>query len=393
METPHLNLPAILNLLGAVQALLLALALVTIRRGNRTANLLLAGFAANIAILITGLLLITTHYIQVFPHLSRLHHPFDFTLAPLLYLYVREMTNERAGLKRRDALHFIPFALCLVYLIPYYLQSGEAKLYNLNSVYYARWYFVRSGLAILLALVYLVCIVARVIAHSREVKAKQEPVARFVLFQIRFLVGAIAAVWVLAAARYVIDMLLPAYMFYTNLILPFSATLVVYAMAYISLMRPEAVTGAAEFSDEAQPFKKYEKSSLTVERSERYLKRLLEVLEKEKPYLDAELNIQKLAERLQIPAPHLSQTINERLRQNFSDLINSYRVEEAKRRLLDPAKKHYSILAIAEEVGFNSKSSFNSVFKKHANATPSEWRKAMNGHAPNGSQSNGSSRS
>jgi AraC-like DNA-binding protein len=58
-------------------------------------------------------------------------------------------------------------------------------------------------------------------------------------------------------------------------------------------------------------------------------------------------------------------------------------VEEAKRRLLDPAKKHYSVLAIAEEVGFSSKSTFNSVFKKHVRMTPSEFRKASQ---VNGSQ-------
>jgi len=81
-----------------------------------------------------------------------------------------------------------------------------------------------------------------------------------------------------------------------------------------------------------------------------------------------------------IPAQHLSQTINEQLNQTFSEFINIYRVEEAKRLLLDTRKKHISILAIAEEVGFNSKSSFNAVFKKYANITPSEFRKAANGN-------------
>lgn len=75
----------------------------------------------------------------------------------------------------------------------------------------------------------------------------------------------------------------------------------------------------------------------------------------------------------------LSQIINERLKQNFVDFINTYRVEEAKRKLLAPHKSHYSVLAIAEEAGFNSKSSFNSVFKKHARMTPSEFRKAFGG--------------
>ena len=103
----------------------------------------------------------------------------------------------------------------------------------------------------------------------------------------------------------------------------------------------------------------------------------------EKPYLDGDLTLQKLAKTLAISPHHLSQTINEQLQQNFIDFINSYRIEEAKRMLVDPARKHYSVLAVSEEVGFNSKSAFNTAFKKHANMTPSEFRKASesNGQA------------
>jgi AraC-like DNA-binding protein len=98
------------------------------------------------------------------------------------------------------------------------------------------------------------------------------------------------------------------------------------------------------------------------------------VMESERPYADGELTLQKLAGRLSIPAQHLSQTVNGRLNQSFTDFVNAYRVEDAKRRLTDPRLKHYSVLAIAEEVGFNSKSAFNAVFKKHTGMTPSEFR-------------------
>jgi len=128
------------------------------------------------------------------------------------------------------------------------------------------------------------------------------------------------------------------------------------------------------------PAKKYEKSTLTNERSDAYLKKLLMVMETEKPYTDGDLALPKLASRLNMSAHHLSQIINERLQQNFFDFVNTYRVEEAKRKLVDPAKKHYSLLAIAEEVGFNSKSAFNTAFKKQTQMTPSEFRKLSNGN-------------
>jgi AraC-like DNA-binding protein len=159
-----------------------------------------------------------------------------------------------------------------------------------------------------------------------------------------------------------------------NLLVPLGASLLIYAMGYMRMSRPEPA------ATEDQPSgKKYEKSTLTPERSERYLDKLLHFMEKEKPYSEGDLTVQRLAEKLSIPAPHLSQTINERLGQTFSDFINSYRVEEAKRKLLDPALKHLSVLGISEEVGFTSKSSFNSVFKKYTNMTPSEFRNAGNG--------------
>jgi len=106
-------------------------------------------------------------------------------------------------------------------------------------------------------------------------------------------------------------------------------------------------------------------------------------MEAEKPFTDGDLTIQKLADKLSIPPHHLSQTINERLGQTFSDFINSYRVTEAKQRLLDPSLKHLSVLGIAIEVGFNSKSSFNSVFKRYTQMTPSEFRSQPTATPPN----------
>jgi AraC-like DNA-binding protein len=368
-----LNLPSILHLLGATQALLLAIVLVSLKRGDRTANLLLAAFAFTIAILIGGNILISTHYIDLFPHLSRVHHPFDFLGAPLLYLYIRRLLTRQA-LVRKDLLHFVPFVLCILYLLPYYFQSSEYKLGNVNSFQYARWYYLRAGLTLLITVVYLTLLVFMIVKFTRKIRQESSPAERATLFQARFLVFSFLTILIIAILRYISDIVFPAYMGYTNLILPLGATMIVYTMAYFGLRKSQW-----QEVDNLAPAKKYERSNLTPERSEKHLRKLLDLMETEKPYTDGDLTIQKLAERLMIPAQHLSQTINEQLNQSFSEFINTYRVEEAKRRLLDAKKKHYSILAIAEEVGFNSKSSFNAVFKKHTNTTPSEFRKASNG--------------
>ena len=94
----------------------------------------------------------------------------------------------------------------------------------------------------------------------------------------------------------------------------------------------------------------------------------------ERPYLEPDLNLPGLAKSLHVPHHHLSQVINEVYGQNFFDFINKYRVEEVKNKIVDPQFDNYSLLGIAFESGFNSKSAFNRVFKKFTGTTPSEFR-------------------
>jgi AraC-like DNA-binding protein len=364
---PSLNPVIILCLLGVGQALLLALVLLTIRRGNRTANRLLAALAVMISVLVGATILYSTRYFLIYPHLTRLNHPFEFLGGPLLFLYIRALITK-AKFNRKDLLHFLPALLVAIFLIPYYLQSREYKLVSLSAT---DWYRARSALVITQFLIYLVLMVIMLVKYSRSLKKQPGPYEKAVLVQIRFLVISFISLWVVGILRYAFDLQFPQYMHQTVLILPLGATIIVYILAYLGLRNSEVLTGR----EEPPAVKKYEKSTLTPERAERYLQRLQHTMESEKLYTDGNLTLQKLAAKLSIPAQHLSQVVNEHCQQNILDFINGHRVEEAKRRLLDPEKKHLSILAIAEDVGFNSKSSFNAVFKKHTNLTPSEFRK------------------
>lgn len=96
-----------------------------------------------------------------------------------------------------------------------------------------------------------------------------------------------------------------------------------------------------------------------------------------KPYLEPDLTLPKLAEDLNLSTHHVSQVINEMHGENFFNFINKYRVEEVKRKIQDPEFQNYSLLGIAYESGFNSKSAFNRVFKNSTGMTPSEFRKSL----------------
>jgi AraC-like DNA-binding protein len=122
---------------------------------------------------------------------------------------------------------------------------------------------------------------------------------------------------------------------------------------------------------------RYRRSSLGGEQSRAILKRLLEFMDEEKPYLDGKISLARVADHLDVSSNHLSQVINENLDKNFHDFINGYRVDMVKRRLSEPSDSRPNILAIAYDAGFSSKSSFNEVFKKNTKLTPTQYRKKL----------------
>ncbi|MBP9872856.1 MAG: AraC family transcriptional regulator [Haliscomenobacter sp.] len=97
-------------------------------------------------------------------------------------------------------------------------------------------------------------------------------------------------------------------------------------------------------------------------------------MEKEKPYLENDLNLLKLADRLEVNLHTLSFVINEGFRENFAQYINRHRVEEAKKLLEDPGNDHFSMVGIAFTAGFNSKTAFNTAFKKMTGVSPTDFK-------------------
>jgi AraC-like DNA-binding protein len=119
--------------------------------------------------------------------------------------------------------------------------------------------------------------------------------------------------------------------------------------------------------------KKYEKTSLSAQKAESYLKILLNYMKLSKPYLDPHLTLHKLSKQVVIPYHYLSQIINDKLSKIFFDFVNQYRIEEALKKLADPKERQKTIHQVAEDVGFNSQSAFNRAFKKHTQKTPSDF--------------------
>jgi AraC-like DNA-binding protein len=121
---------------------------------------------------------------------------------------------------------------------------------------------------------------------------------------------------------------------------------------------------------------KYERSGLRPESMSKLKDKLLALMDKEQLYREPELTILDVSQRLSVPRHHLTQLLNDKLGKNFYTFINEYRIEDAKQRLKDPNNNNITVLAIGYDAGFNSKSSFNTLFKKIVGVTPSEYRKS-----------------
>jgi AraC-like DNA-binding protein len=158
----------------------------------------------------------------------------------------------------------------------------------------------------------------------------------------------------------------------------------VFFIAYFSLKQKEIIPLNKEekkeidiLINETSDLKNNQKKLISDDELKEMKSNLIQVMDHKKPFLDPELSLFKLASQLNISTHLLSYIINKGCNENFYQFINTYRIEEAKKMIQDSNMEHLSLMGIAFEVGFNSKTVFNTTFKKMTNQTPSEFKKAI----------------
>ncbi|GAA4417414.1 hypothetical protein GCM10023187_49790 [Nibrella viscosa] len=377
---------------GALQGCCLAVLLFT-RPVNQLANRLLGTVMVLMAVQTALVAFDNREFFMRFPHLSHVGWSLPALFGPLLFLFTQKLISERPRWQRTDWLHFAPFVLILLYLLPYYLQSADAKRAYLSN-------FERSlqddfgpvnSLLNVLHIVYISAAVYLLRRHEQRVLNEFSEVYRLRLRWLQqflsLVLGLIvSSVIIFYARKWNIPGLGDLYRYHY-----LGVIVLIYWIGYKALSQPvlfnqkPAVT-TAERHQVPPPIPaiapvvampenadKYKKSALPDELADRYQTRLLAYMDEEKPYRNQTLTIHELADVLGISKHHLSQVLNDRLGRNFYDFVNEYRVAEVKRLLTDPQYSHYTTLGIAEEAGFNSKATFNAVFKKMTGQTPSEY--------------------
>ena len=291
---------------------------------------------------------------------------------PLFYLYIRAMTAADRPRTPADVLHGIPV---LVGILVYgaYMGSPGAGPASPGIIGWAAghpWVVV-TVLSSLQTAVYVTLVIRLLRAYSARIKATFSTIDRINLVWLRRRLAVYAAIWVIALAMIGAAGFEGRALGLFMQIVAFLTALNIFATGYRAMRQSEVVLGPAE----TQPGRRYERSSLTPDGAALYKARLLEFVERERPYLNPETTLPKLAEALEIPVAHLSRVINEQFGRNFFEFINHYRVEEAKRRLAGPEAGRDKLITVALDCGFSSVATFNRVFKEMTGQTPSAYRR------------------
>jgi AraC-like DNA-binding protein len=350
--------------------------LISTKKPYTTANRLMAAWLFLICIELT-FALINSKVIEMyaFPFVA-------LSYGPLLFLYVQSMTNPQRKIGWMASVHFIPF---ITFFAVSVIFRSFPLLKDLRS-------FFTPDRFISLRIVYSTCFFLSITVYSIlafiEIKKHQNNLKDLVSYTS----GVITLNWlkILSISFYVtfVILFILGGLNMIGDIIPFDPYFVVFAFialfsfvySFYGIKQPLIFGQEIVIStDEKKEVEKYSRSGLKEKQAEKYLDKLINVMETGKPYLDRDLSIQDLSAITGIPRHHITQVLNERHGKNFFTFINEYRVKEVISRFSDPANNNFTILAIAYDSGFNSKTTFNSIFKAQTGVTPSEFREKSTG--------------
>lgn len=299
---------------------------------------------------------------------------------PVLLFYIRSVINKSLKFKIQDLVHLIPLIISLIAILKYSLNrnnySSFIEYYNLQTglikVGLLIWEFT-SAVYILYAIIILFKHRVRVKNYFSSIEKKKLSWLLFLTLGFAIYIYSSYVYWIL---RDVFDLHMK---FKFIDILALLLTIYVFGLGIFGY-KQDGVFFENELSiinndleNNRKP--KYQKTGLTSDEKESLNKKLVEVMQKEKPFLESEITINNLADQVGTSIHKLSQVINEEHKKNFFDFINSYRIDEVKKLLSDSTINDLKIESLAYDCGFNSKSSFYAIFKKHTHLTPTEYRK------------------
>ena len=310
---------------------------------------------------------------NIFPNFILLTNSF-LLFNPALLLYITSLTNPRFKIKAIHLLHLLPY---LIFKITAWIIEEPQKyetFFDQNNTLWFRIVFV--VVALISWIVYLTLSGIKLTRHRRIVQNEFSTIDTFkkiswvLLILIVYILYSITIfIWGL------LNMIFPDPLSIT--IFSYSVLLFfIYILGYYGL-KQQPLFPAVDFP-KPENLTKYKNSLLTTETKIQIGKKIEKHFKKERPYINPDLNMNLLSEQLNLPKHHITEVLNSHFGKNFFHFVNQYRIEAVKAKLAEP-NNPYSIEAIGFECGFNSKSTFFSVFKKFTGLTPTQFKESNKG--------------
>ncbi len=343
--------------------ILLSVFLFTVKTKNKVPNTI---FGIYLLVITFDLIGLFTNKTLQYPAIQNLKVASSLLQLPLFYLYVLSACYSNFKITKKHAIHFFLF---IVFLVIFYITDASNQSLLLYEIV-SEIQFISYIIAIFIVLKKHKTIYLENYSNANYAVYKW-------LFQIT-LFSCIAHSFVLVR-WFLSNSIYQEYVLNINLLISFSVLSITIFFVLKALYYPQLFTGINMNLEPLSTTSKKKTKALSAKESEvesQYLETLITFMNDKKPYLDFELTLQKLSIKTKIPEKELSLLINHHLGKHFFDFINEYRINDAKKLLQAPSKKDLTVLEILYEVGFNSKSSFYSAFKKATNQTPTQYRKS-----------------
>ena len=363
-------------------SLLLAFFLLTVKTENKLANRLFAWFFIFSAIDLSGFFIDVGNRTEL--NLEIFRSTACLLGMPLFYLFVLAVCYSDFRLKWKHLVHLLPFLLINLVFIPrIYLSTNidkdifAATLNQMPEIYMIQ---------ILIEFQYVLYIVSvfLILKKYREIYLENYADSSTATYKWLF---QITCVFLIAHSIVALKNVLRYSGFreiflWTNVLVGAIALLITCWFIMKALNHPELFRGVnskLQLAKDILPAveEKTESKDVQDDAISSQISTLKQYMAEKEPFLDPSLTIQELANQIDIPVRDLSVLINHHINQHFFDFVNEYRIQKAMHILKDQSKSQLTVLEILYEVGFNSKSSFNTSFKKHANLTPTAYRNTL----------------
>lgn len=365
MISPNLIAPTIILIFG-LQAIILNI-LLLLKRPLRQSNFFLALVLFFFALMSVNIgmatILFSYDLIQIFRYVQL---ELLFGIGPALYLFTKSITDPDYRISRIEYLHFIPVVLEFIFYRTEIYRLGSNGLHQQPIHIFTAAYMIEQWLGTVSIFVYIFLSVRIFIKYRQWIKSKYSNLKNKSLGWLRVPVFIYSGFWI----GWIILTKIDQYAF-QNAFKDFYFFPIQIGLSIITTWI--GFKGYIKSQVEVSGFLKTSLKTDTRPSNPEEAKLIIEMMDKQKPYLNPDLDLQKLSELAGINLKTISRIMNHDLHMNFYEFVNKYRVEEFKQRLQQPNSDQLTLLGHAFECGFNSKSTFNHIFKKYTQQTPREY--------------------